>query len=516
MNRIWLAVLLAVLIIATYAPALKNDFAFDDRTSVESNTALDRPIREWLFTKNYFWVSKEFSYRPIVSLTHILDHRYGPYFGHSVNMALHFSVCWLLFTLAASYISFRAAAIGSILFAIHPAYSEVIYLITYREDMLCAIGILTSLIFGIRGNVYACSLAYGAALFSKESALPFLIFVILLASLREFKSLRKSLPSLLLITGGYCLLRFVFLKHYYVLHSGHYQWFPVESAVLTEFLRLLLFPSSLTIDYSIPARPGFWEIWPGMAMGVLGVYFALKFYLKKDSAFAPFAWTILFIIPVMNILPLPNICAERYLYLPMLIPFAAVGFWLDRGIGFLGTRDIRFKLLAVPVLCWFVFLGVRGHQRGYDFKNNETLYTAAMNVNPRSRMMAWSLGQIYFFQDKFDKSRMYLQKSLDLDPNFYPALIDMGRLNLQVGKRVEAGEYFERAAEVAPLDPLALLMLAAYRMNMGDTPAAKPIYQLALRLPPSPAFQGQDFLDLIRTFRALSLSEKTDSPGLRK
>lgn len=511
MKQIWIILGLAVIATLIYSPALQNNFVFDDTIGIDTNTDLDRPIHKWFFNEQYFLTSREFSYRPIVTLSHILDRKFGPAYGHAMNIILHWAVAWSLFMLGRRFISARASAIGALLFLVHPAYSEVVYMITFREDILCSLFLLWALMFGLEGKIVLTMLSFGLALFSKESALMFPVFAVLLLRRSEFKPLKSALPGLFLLDLLYAAIRFVFLKHYYVLYAGPHKWLPVESTVVTGFLRLLVFPMTLSSDHAIPVSPGFWMIWPGMFAAVLALYYTARFFLKNNLGFVPLAWMVLFLTPTLNILPLPNISAERYLYLPMVLPVTAVGYWIDRGFIFLAAKPRISKIAWVLLAVWIAALGVRGHARGYDFKNNETFFQAEMKVNPSSRSSAWSLGQMYFFQKKFDEARKYLEQSLSIDPEYYPAWIDLGRLELETGDTNLAGLYFEKAVEIAPIDPLPWLMLAAHRIAVGDTAGAKPLYQHAARLRPTPAMQNQELIDILRYFRALQALEERDT-----
>ena len=76
----------------TYFPAIRNGFVLDDGTAIVDNRDLDNPSLSWIFGRDYFEISREISYRPMVTLTHLLDRRWGAPGGHLLNLLLHASV----------------------------------------------------------------------------------------------------------------------------------------------------------------------------------------------------------------------------------------------------------------------------------------------------------------------------------------------------------------------------------------------------------------------------------------
>ncbi len=69
-------ILAAVLVIAaaTYAPSLNNGFVYDDLSVLKDNICLGDPARlPSLFTREYFAVFSEYTYRPVCSLSYWVD-----------------------------------------------------------------------------------------------------------------------------------------------------------------------------------------------------------------------------------------------------------------------------------------------------------------------------------------------------------------------------------------------------------------------------------------------------------
>ncbi len=181
---------LIILSFATYLNALPNTFVFDDVYIISGNYF----IRDWknfwgLFTSKYFAASGELSYRPVVTLSYFVDYslwHLNPLGYHLTNIVLHTLNSTILFFLVQRMVrNTPVAFLASLFFACHPALSEVVNAISYREDLLAATFFITAFILYVKllalnkFYLYPLSLlSYLFALFSKEMAitLPLLIF----------------------------------------------------------------------------------------------------------------------------------------------------------------------------------------------------------------------------------------------------------------------------------------------------------------------------------------------------
>ena len=100
----------------------------------------------------------------------------------------------------------------------------------------------------------------------------------------------------------------------------------------THYIRLSFFPFNLSIDYIYPPRISFDNLRSFVApTALLAVIIFSKKIISKSKA--AFFWTLYFFImllPVSNIIPLPNIMSERALYLPSVGPCVLLGLGIER------------------------------------------------------------------------------------------------------------------------------------------------------------------------------------------
>lgn len=192
-TRILLFTLITVLPALAYLNSLGNTFVYDDYVTITNNHF----IREWrylpaFFNQKYFVISGELTYRPIVTLSYFLEYalwQLRPWGYHLTNIIIHTLNVYLVYCMAYRlFYNRQSAFISSIIFSIHPIFTEAVNAVSYREDLLSATFLLTAFLLFLKSNrsagrrdfiiCYAFSLcAYLFALLSKEMAitLPFLI-----------------------------------------------------------------------------------------------------------------------------------------------------------------------------------------------------------------------------------------------------------------------------------------------------------------------------------------------------
>jgi tetratricopeptide (TPR) repeat protein len=175
-------------------------------------------------------------------------------------------------------------------------------------------------------------------------------------------------------------------------------------AVLGRYLGLLLWPQTLSADYSyhqIPLfdEPGYawatWLAWASLA-GII-VLLWTAFRIRRTQPL--FAWGVGFFFGMMLItsnLPflLGSIMAERFLYLPS-IGFCAVAalglWWAGSALARLARIAPRWRpgvvwlVIAAPVLA---ALTARAHTRNADWQDNLSLWTSILKAAPDS-FKAW-------------------------------------------------------------------------------------------------------------------------------
>ncbi len=109
----------------------------------------------------------------------------------------------------------------------------------------------------------------------------------------------------------------------------------------------------------------------------------------------------------------------------------------------------------------------------------------AQALDPFSLIINSVVGWIYYEGRQYDKAIQQCEKTVEMDPNYVPALLDLGNIYLRTGDYKKAIAQFERARAVAGDKSIVLSYLAQVRALSGDRAAAQKIlYQLEKPAPP--------------------------------
>ncbi len=208
------AVLVAAAAAAVYVPALGVGFNADDYLilwRIKSIQAAGDPL-------GYFTFAFYEYFRPLGFLSFALDWRiwHLDAFGfHLTNVLLHVVNTLLVFWLGRRMFSLAHAAIGGLLFGLHPASHEAVYWVAARFDLLATCFTLLSLATLSRtgaGWRAGGTAAFALALLSKESAIALIIMApawdVLIAR-RTWHDTARRLAPLVLVVAAYGVLRLV-------------------------------------------------------------------------------------------------------------------------------------------------------------------------------------------------------------------------------------------------------------------------------------------------------------------
>ncbi len=361
------AVLLATVL--AYAPSLGGDFVWDDVILIRDNQSLHdlpRALREAggdLFGGSAGERSLRSGYaRPVVVLLNALTwSAFGgrplPY--RASNLALHLAAVLLLAGLLRRLgLSSWAAAVAAAVFALHPAQTEAVAFISGRPDLLAALACLAAacLYFDARRRPGRAARArLGAALLcalcglgAKEIAL---VLPVALAAAELLGLGRSAAPprerarwalGLLLVALGLAALRLTLGPTPGLAGAplGARIW--AAGRLVWLYAGLLFVPLDGRVSFDgLPLGAAGLRAAAGLAVAgvALGVA-ALQARQRPRWALACL-WLLLFLLPVLQLVPLPTAAAQRYLYLPL------VGLALAAGLGVDGLlRGLRARPLA--------------------------------------------------------------------------------------------------------------------------------------------------------------------------
>ena len=462
-------VLLFLSAIAIYAPALRNQFVWDDQALI----LRDPLIRSWRligegFTHFLFTDAGGSNfYRPLQRLSYTLDYAVcfnSPFGYHLASILWHAAAAGALFIFALEFLHalqlqetkrLSVATIAAFLWMIHPVQSAAVAYVAGRADSLAAffgfLGLFLVLrMFRASGNAqwilgFTAGLSLLASALSKESGIIFLLLGVLIGWLAGKRRSFVGMGALALsVVAAYLSLRCSAED----LPSPANPSTPalvrpvIVARAVAEYAGVLIFPRHLQMERDVETHPfGFvdsslnaasWrelQTLLGLTLIALALYTLWRMRKRREIAL-PLLLALISYLPVSGIFSLNASVAEHWLYLPSAFLFLA---------GAAALSSLGSQILFVSLGIWVLFLGARTFTRTFDWKDERTFFTRTI-------------------ADGGGTARM---------------LINLGGLELSEGHVSAAGQALEKALQKEPDNALAQLNLAAVKIKEGDYPGAQ-------------------------------------------
>ncbi len=377
-NSGWLALVVAVV----FGQSLAFGFVWDDLLLIAGNTHLSGPGAFTRALTSEFWDSSVTQYgiagywRPVPKLSHALLTALGggalPF--HLLNVVLHLAACllameWLRRRLSSegfsAELSEAGALAGALLFAVHPSRFETVGWVSCSAELFFACFTLSGLLLVDHPRWKWLGFgAFALAMSSKETAvlLPVLLLVDALWA-RRLKERAGVIAGTAAALATVIVVRAALKIGLPTLTdpAAFMQRVARSLAAFASYHQRTLVPTEATLiaseveqlDYGLFELPATW-IAAGAALALGWV--TLGLVSLKRPAWRPwvgdFLWWLLLLAPVLQLVAVrnPTLVSDRYLYLPLLGPCAAVA----RLTALVPTRAV--KLATTGVLLAFAML----------------------------------------------------------------------------------------------------------------------------------------------------------------
>lgn len=487
-----------------YFGTLGYSFTYDDQHYIVESEY----IKGWkaylsIFRKDYFSVSPEHVdlTRPLMPFSLTLDHKIwseSPFGYHLTNVILHALNSVVLYNLACSMAKGWAPLMASLLFAVHPIHVEPVVGITFREDLLVTFFFLSSLLSYISFKMYSKKSQY---LFS------FLFFLLALLS----KEMAVTLPLVLLVYNYFLqkqegegikwrdifpylsLLPIYLLFLYYVYSNlpspptyvGSFSAaIQVNLKVILYYIKLLLFPFNLHVDYNISP---FFDRGIIVFTIILATTSLLYLLWYKDKALS-FCISLFFItlLPVLNIVPTFRLIADRFLYLPSIGFCIFIAITMTRifeGLSVTFLRRASKAMLAGVLVLWAGAL----FDRSRVWENDFILWSDVLKKSPASVRAYTAIGAYYIQEGRDNEALAMLQKAVEIMPDYDKAYYNIGAIYMRKGYLDAAATAFKKAVETSPDYAKAHFNIGIVLAAKGDYNGAISEYEKALKLMPENA-----------------------------
>lgn len=503
----WLAsrptavVLLWLLTAVSYGGQLANGFCLDDVALLFDNRFVLQASWGDMWSASYWHgVTGEAGglYRPVL-LTLAASARilFGtdPAYYHLGGLMLHAlaGTCLLLASRGLGTPP-TAAWLGSALFCVHPAASEVVCSVVGTADLLAFICGLAGAVWLLQARtVPLVLLAAGALAFAalcKEGAAVFSASALAALMLRQRRPLAIA-AAVAALVAPVVVRAFVtaqigagatgFLDNPLAFAEITIRWLNAPAMAL-RYLLLLVFPWPLSADYSYDAIPVLAAADVTSWLPALLLCLSLLWWLWRLLQHQQLLWGLIAVGTVVLathvVVPLGTVFAERLAY-PMLAAVAV-------GAGSLLQRLCRHwpTMGKVVCICVILVLVVQTRTRVVDWRDNGSLFASAVQVRGNSARAHYGLGRWLQQQDQPQEAVYAYEQALRIYPRYSDALYNRGAAMVSMGHERQALASFEQAAASRPAYVQALFAVAALKESLGRIDALS-AYRVVLQHEPA-------------------------------
>jgi len=507
-------------VLVLYASSVSPNLLWDDEEWIGNNTFITKcsHLSVALNPVNLIkMVPVPMCSRPVVNASLIADTcaRNGIAGMKLTNVIFHAFNAAAVFLLLLTLSGFEAGAfLGAMLFAVHPIAAETIHIITFRSHLLgfffFSFGLSFATFFSRKPSATTATMAalcYFLALMSVETplVLPLAIFsVAYFDSGRE--GVRKTLPLLAVMAAialfyiwfrtprsGYAIPEVStpgiagpsFLYPIGLLPQGipghkigviPLPWAEVYSSPLTnlftmsriflEYLGTMLTALGLNSDYNPEViktfRQGIIPFTAAICVLAAGGYFLIK----RNLAGLGLLLVVITLLPVLNIIPVYNIKASRYLYFPLAgLALASAGI-LQASLKHKGRKHAALGVAAL----WIFGLGTVTVRRNPEFRDNRAFFSGVVKRDPGIPRAQVNLSRAALLEGDCSGAVRHASLALELAPSSPILRLRLASNLAFCGRRGDALKEAEATLKQFPNDNYARTIVNSLRK--GKPPAA--------------------------------------------
>jgi tetratricopeptide (TPR) repeat protein len=507
--------LLALLV---FAPALNGAFTnWDDHMLVVENPAVRSLAPRAVI--DIFTPRPGATYQPIRVLSYAIDYRlwgFKPLGYHLVNTLLHgFAASLLILGLVPLLGKLRpkaskrdnqlaALAVG-LLFLLHPVNVESVAWISSRKYGLLAIFSA----WALWAHGYQRPRQMIVAIILAALSSPFGVALAPALLLAHFCGDRNWRHRPLIITSAVLVVFFAWL----LVFNEPADAGPVKErrvtlatlfAVPADYAKILAWPLALNNRYL--DRPASSFANPRVLLVLLGGIALIGFTvceLRNGRYLALFCvgWTLLWWLPVSNLVPISTRMADRYLYLP------GIGIFL--GLVCLSQARVPRQPLHIAISAILLICGGLSLRRAAVWKSSESLWADSLRSQPESFLALGNYALVLQSKGDFGDAMGYFEKALALSPNNAILLNNIGYCHLKQNQFAAAIPRFEQAV-AADLDYIdARVNLIDAISVTGNFAACLPHHEILVQQRPDAPNLWADYGDSL-----IRLSRFSDATGM--
>ena len=456
---------------------------FDDPEYLQKNYLLQQGLTlrglTWSFSEAHFA-----NWHPLVWVSYMIECQFfglRPPVHHLVNVGLHALNGVLVFLLLQrwTWFTWRSAFVAA-LFLFHPTRVESVAWIAERKDVLSGFFFFLTLwayTLHVQGpettrrrNYILAVIFFALGLLSKPMlvTVPFLLLVL---DFWPWKRLELNVPKTIVprliekwpffaLTLVFCVITFATQNHGNAMAEiPLFLRFQKALMTIPAYFKILFWPTDLVVLYLFPAH------WPvtrvllatTVVIAVSGLGWSQ--WRSRPWLLTGWLWFAGMLLPVTGIVQVGSqFIADRFTYLP------AIGiFWIltwavcEAAARF--PNKLRSAMTVGPALACLLMLGAVSRQQLDTWNDSQTLWQAALRVDPENYLARNSLGIAFLDLGETNAAKLEFERSVKLGPKQSGAWSELGLIAMRAKDYRQATNHFQEALRWKPDDVFSLANL---------------------------------------------------------
>ncbi|MDB5319537.1 MAG: hypothetical protein JWN40_1168 [Phycisphaerales bacterium] len=510
--------LIALACLITFAPILSNGFvSWDDYETISRNPRLNPPSTEALV---YYWRHPHMHlYAPLtytVWMTLAAVAHAGVNTGpisaglfHAASLILHILASLVVFALLCRLVMNPTAALyGALLFALHPVQVETVAWASGLKDVLCGLLIWTAVWQYLRFAsavsprprlpYVLATAAFVLGMLAKPTAMVTPLLALAIDALIVRRPLRHVLVTLapwFTLSVACAVITALNQPPANAMQVRVFLRPLIATDALAIYLYKLLIPLGLAIDHGrrpdvVVAHGYLWFTWLAPLTAAVLLWIVRRRIKPSNPAKAALI-LVAGIVPLICLGPVLGLksfdfqmystVAEHYLYPAMLGPALLVAALLIRPLSRPKIKPTVVVMVTIPL----VALAGASHVQTYYWKDNLTLFTHVLDVNPDSFAAHNSLAAMRIETGRPDLAVDHARRAIQLRPGNEAYYLTLGNALAAQNDLPAAAAVLRQAISLAPDDPAAHSNLVSVLARAGDFRGAQEHAHRALQLDPN-------------------------------
>lgn len=520
-------VLLFVAVTAVYINHFHNGFHFDDSHSVWDNPYIRDIKNVPLFFKDGTTSSvlpQNQSYRPVVTTSLAIDYMIGNGYDlfafHCSTFILFLAQGLLMIVFFKKLLSLSStnkyigyvALFATAWYMLHPAIAETINYIIARSDVISTVAVMGG--FALYTNSPFCRKTFlylipvGIGALAKPPSVMFapllfcyiLLFEEKLGLLDIFKrsnlkslwnGIKKSLPSFIFCALIYLLIDKLTPKTWAPGGNSPIQYLITQPYVILHYFGTFFWPTGLSADSDWAPLLNIRDARFFVGCAFILIMIGIGIYTSQKAILRPISfgilWFFLALIPTSSIIPLGEVLNDHRMYFPFIGLAISVswtiGLIVFKLISNVDQINAKYKaLILTPVLILLCACAYGTIKRNAVWRTEESLWFNVTVKSPKNGRGMMNYAVIMIEQNRYAEAEKYLQKAMQLAPNYSYVYVNMGVLKEKTGDFASAENNFLESLRLGSAYPIHYFLYGQFLYRRARFIEAEVLLQKAMQL----------------------------------